>query len=103
MGKRLRFGVWGGGKMEGPPFSNRILPPPILASPGFSAQELRSCVKVEVVVWGFQSLTVLMVSVDVSSIDNGQLQLRSCVKVEVVVLRLPISISPYGFCGRQQL
>ena len=48
--------------------------------------ELRSCVKVEVAVLSSQSLTVLLVSVDVKEHCT---RLRSCVKVEVAVLGSP--------------
>ena len=43
--------------------------------------------KVEVAVLGSQSLTVLMVSVDIKK--HGRTELRSCVKVEVAVLGFP--------------
>ena len=47
--------------------------------------ELRSSVKIEVDVQGFESLTVHTVSVDVKQ-NRRDVALRSCVKVEVVVL-----------------
>ena len=56
----------------------------------WKAQELGSCVKVEVVVLGSPSLTVLMVSVDVKQHWTWpDSELRSCVNVEVAVLGSP--------------
>ena len=51
------------------------------------SSELRSSMKIEVVVLGFPSLIVIVVSVDVVSLNlNLSSELRSCVTVEVAVL-----------------
>ena len=93
------------------------------------SSEFRSCVKVEVAVWGFPSLINLTVSVDVKQhrtvlrhwsqfVPNmstdirghealhhhhlSSSEFRSCVKVEVDVLGFPPSlIVPSGLCGRE--
>ena len=64
------------------------------AGGGGGGPELRSCVKIEVVVVGSPSLISLMVSVDEKQHPNFFMsELSCCVKIEVVILGSPSLIS----------
>ena len=64
--------------------------------------ELRSCVKVEVVVLGSPSIIVLVVSVDEKQHWTRTTGLTSCVKVEVAALGSPALIVLVVFVDAKQ-
>ena len=64
-----------------------------------------SCVKVEVAVLGFPSLTVLMVSVDLKATfkadDEAVIRAQELCESGGGRPGLPVPNSPYGLCGRK--